>query len=304
MATILIAGGSGLIGRRLSQILQEKGHQVRLLSRTPQRITGFPAYKWDVDRFIIDPASLVGVDYIINLAGEGIADKRWTRRRRAQIIRSRADSARLLAKAMMDAPQKPQAYISSAAIGFYGNRADSLLQEDDRPGQGFLAESCQAWEDSIAMVKNSSLIRTVALRIGIVLSTRGGALEKMLLPLRFFIAAYFGSGNQWYSWIHIDDLCRMFVFAIENKELEGTYNAVAPEPQRNKPLTASLVRISGKKALLLPAPAFVLRLFMGEMADVVLSSTRVSAKKILDAGFSFQFPNLGPALADLLKNRH
>lgn len=304
MASILIAGGSGLIGRRLSQILQEKGHQVRLLSRNPERISAFPAYKWDVDRFVIDPAAMQGVDYVVNLAGEGIADRRWTRRRRAQIIRSRTDSARLLAKAMNEAPQKPKAYISSAAMGFYGNRQDSLLQEDDTPGEGFLAESCISWENAIAQVASIVGIRTVAFRIGLVLSTQGGALEKMLLTLHFFIATYFGAGSQWYSWIHINDLCRMFVFAIENDKLEGTFNAAAPHPERNKALTIELVKVWGKKALILSAPTWALRLVFGEMSEVILASTRLSAKKILDAGFSFQFPNLGPALADLLKSRH
>lgn len=303
MATVLIGGGSGLIGIRLSEILEEHGYTVEHLSRTTDPDARFPAYAWDVRNGTIDEAAVERADYVINLAGAGIADKPWTDARKQVIIESRTQSTRLLLDTFRKLRKEPKAYLSSAAIGIYGDRGEELLTEDSEPGKsGFLAESCKAWEQAIKEVA-ATRTRTVALRIGVVLSTKGGALEKMLIPLKLRSAAYFGDGSQWFPWVHIDDVCQMFLYALENESLEGFYNAVAPNPVRNKAFTETLVDAYGKSVLTLPAPAFALRLGMGEMADTVLGSTKVSAQKILDAGFVFQFPELKPALEDILERK-
>ncbi len=302
MPTVLIAGGSGLIGRRLSAILKEKGYEVLHLSRRRRTDAAYPTYQWDVAAQSIDPEAVERADYVINLAGAGIADRPWTSARKKLIVESRTASARLLLSAFRAQGHWPKAYIGIAAIGYYGSRADEVLEENAPPGSGFLAESCVAWENAIAGLAASG-IRTVAIRAGIVLSTRGGALEKIMMPFHFFVGSYFGDGSQWYSWIHIDDLCNMFVKAIEDEQMQGVYNGVAPQPVPNKELVEQLRQAMGKPALLAPVPAFALRLAMGEMAETILSSVRVSSRKIQEAGFAFRFPNLPEALADLLRRK-
>lgn len=302
MPTVLIAGGTGLIGLRLSELLRENAYEVLHLSRKENKNAVFPAYHWDVQKGEIDESVVAKSDYVINLAGAGIADKPWTEARKRLITESRTQSARLLLATFQKLNKKPSAYLSGAAIGYYGNRGDEWMEENASPGTGFLSESCILWEKAIQELMDTGM-RTLAFRIGIVLSTRGGALEKMMLPLQFLTATYFGDGRQWYSWVHIDDLCRMFLFAIQNEQMQGFYNAVAPTPLRNKAFTQALVAASGKSALLLPAPAFALRLALGEMADTVLGSTRVSAKKIQSTGFTFNFPTIEAALKDLFERK-
>lgn len=302
MSTVLVAGGSGLIGSRLSQLLLDKGYEVLHLSRRPRPGGPFPVYQWDPALQTIDDEAVRRADYVINLAGAGIADKPWTNARKRLIVDSRVDSARLLLRTFERLGHRPGAYVSSAAIGYYGDRGDEWLDENSEPGGGFLPESCIAWENAIGALAKTG-IRTVGIRAGIVLSTRGGAMGKMLLPFRFGGGAYFGDGSQWYSWIHIDDLCRMFISAIEDGSMQGFYNGVAPNPVSNKKLTEALKGALGKPALIVPAPAAILRLAMGEMADVVLHSTRASSKKIEAAGFEFLFPTLEKALPDLLERR-
>lgn len=300
MKTILIAGGTGLIGARLSEMLREQGYAVHHLSRKANPSAPFPAFSWDLEKGTIDEAAVEKADFVINLAGAGIADGRWTAKRKQIIIDSRVDSARLLLNTFQKLGKKPQAYLSSAAIGFYGNRGDQWMHETDAPGEGFLTESCLEWERAIDEVATAG-IRTVGLRIGVVLSKNGGALQKMLIPLQFLLATYFGNGRQWYSWIHIDDVCRMFIYAIENQQLSGFYNAVAPQPETNKDFTKILAKATGKLALVLPVPSFVLRLIFGEMADTILNSTKVSPEKLEQAGFEFRFPQLEGALKDIMK---
>lgn len=300
MKVILIAGGTGLIGQRLSEQLEARGYQVRLLSRTPGKKANREAFAWNPAKNEIDPKALEGVYGVINLAGAGIADKRWTDARKKLIIDSRVEGTHLLAKTLRALASPPAAYVAASAMGIYGDRGDEWLDEESTTGTGFLSESTLAWEKSVQAVEQTS-VRTVRLRIGIVLSMQGGALEKMLLPSKFRLATYFGSGRQWYSWIHIDDLCRMFVFALENEALHGAYNAVAPYPAPNKQFTEAIGQAMDKPGLPVPAPAFGLRLVLGEMADVILNSTRVRAEKIQKAGFDFEYPQLEPALRDILQ---
>lgn len=299
MASILLAGGTGLIGSRLRQLLQQQGHEVSLLSRRASRSGPVPVYEWDPARGVIDHEAVLRADVVINLAGAGIADARWTDARKREIIDSRVNSARLLSESFRHTGHTPQCYLSGAAIGYYGDRNDTILEENAAPGRGFLAESCIEWEKAVQEIANAG-IRAVAFRIGIVLSTQGGALEKMLMPARLGAGTYFGDGSQWYSWIHIDDVCRLFLHAIEHPDMAGTYNAVAPNPTPNKAFAAALMQAMNRPQILIPAPAFALRFAMGEMADVVLNSTRVSSKKTEQTGFRFDFPELEPAILDLL----
>lgn len=303
MPTILIAGGTGLLGSRLSQMLKEKNYTVLHLSRKKDLSARFPAYRWDLKNGYIEDEAIEKADYIINLAGAGVADRRWTAARKQLIIDSRVDST-LLLKTYIERKKSPlKAYVSASAVGFYGNRGDQLMKESDPAGdRGFLAESVRIWEEAIKRVSETG-VRTVALRIGIVLSTQGGALEKILLPFHFFNGAYFGTGQQWMSWIHIDDLCRMFIEAIENEQWDGFYNGVAPNPARNKDFVFTVKKALRKPALIVPAPEIALRAVMGEMADVIFDSTRVSAEKIEKAGFQFHFPELLPAMDDLLRRK-
>lgn len=300
MAKVLIAGGTGLIGSRLSLLLTEKGYQVTHLSRNPKSDSPYPAYHWDPSKGVMDENAIVESDYIINIAGAGIADARWTDARKKLIINSRVQGNHLLLTTLQETGHSPKAFISGAAIGYYGDRGEQEVWEEDGPGIGFLPESCTQWEESIQAIMQTG-IRTVAIRIGLVLSTQGGALEKMLLPLYALTSTYFGNGQQWYSWVHIDDLCRQFIFALENKEMSGIYNGVSPNPARNKTIAQQLPKAKGVPAIILPAPALALRVAMGEMADAVLTSTKVSADKILAAGFKFEHPELTETLKHLLK---
>ncbi|GAB5551460.1 MAG: TIGR01777 family oxidoreductase [Saprospiraceae bacterium] len=299
MATILIAGGTGMIGSRLSELLSIEGHQVLHLSRTKDLEATYPAYQWDLDKGTIDASAIEQADYIINLAGAGIADKPWTENRKKAIIESRTQSNWLLLQAVQAAKNPPKAFIAGAAIGIYGDRGDTLLTEESSPGNtGFLAESCILWESAINEW-NKTAIRTVGIRIGLVLANEGGALPKMKMSLPVGVAPYFGDGQQWYSWIHIDDVCRIFIHAIENDNLSGYYNGVAPNPLRNKALMQVLLKVKGK-GITVPAPAFALKIAMGEMAEVVLSSARVSSDKIQDTGFTFNYETAEAAFKALI----
>lgn len=298
MKKILIAGGTGLVGTHLSHLLKNRGYVVAHLSRRAQPNAEFPTYAWQPETGSFDQKAFDEADVLINLAGAGIADKSWSKKRKNEIIESRTSGNALIAKYLRSNKHKIQTYISASAVGFYGHRGDDMMTETAVAGTGFLAESTVAWEQSIAEVAATD-VRTVALRIGVVLTPEGGALQKMLLPFMAHVGTYFGDGRQWVSWIHRDDLCRIFLWAVENPQAHGTFNAVAPNPLSSYDLTAAISTAKGGGYLLLPAPSFALRLGMGEMADVVLGSTRVSSQKIENQGFTFQFPEAVGALKDL-----
>lgn len=299
MATVLIGGGTGFIGMHLSRRLRRDGHEVRHLSRSERPEADFATFHWDIQSQTIDDRALDGVDYVINLAGAGIADKRWTDDRKRVIIDSRTESTRLLARTFTRLDRKPRRYLSASAIGFYGNRGDALMTEESTAGDGFLSESCVAWERSVAEVAGQG-IPTFINRTGIVLHPDEGALEKMLIPLNFYTSAYFGDGLQWYSWVHIEDLVGIYAFALEH-DLTGVYNGCAPHPVRNKHFAAALGPATGKPgAFVIPAPVFALQLALGEMRHTVTDSARCSTAKIEGAGFRFAYPELSQALGQLL----
>lgn len=298
--SVLITGGSGLVGQQLTKLLQAEGHRVMHLSRRPAS-GAITTYQWDVKAGTIDERALETADHIIHLAGAGIADQRWTKRRRQEIMDSRVAATALLTDKLAQGNHPIQSFVSASAIGYYGDRGAEVLTEDSAPGRdGFLEDVCVAWEQAADVVAALG-IRTVKIRIGLVLAMEGGALPKVLLPMRFGVAPYFGDGQQYYSWIHIHDLVRLFHFMLTQSSLQGVYNAVAPTPMTNKAFTRVIATAYGRPTLLLPAPRFALRAAMGQMADVVLYSARVSAQKTLSAGFSYAFPELPETIQDLLR---
>ena len=290
MKNILISGGSGLIGHKITQLLELKGYSVAWLSRTEQKQKSF---LWDVEKQTIDAEAVEWADAIIHLAGAGVAEKRWTEERKKLILDSRIDSSRLLYSAVQNAIEKPNTFISASAVGFYGfDTGTSLMDETNESGSDFLAQVVVSWENEVKKMEELHL-RTVMLRIGIVLDANGGALGEMMKPP---IAAPLGKGDQWMSWIAIEDLARMFVFALEKTTLQGVFNAVAPNPATNQELTKAAAKEKGKPYVGIGVPGFVLKLVLGEMAAMVLGGNRVSSQKIQKAGFDFECPDLTPAL--------
>ncbi len=300
--TVLITGGTGLVGTRLSQLLTEKDYKVIHLSRKRSLSATYPAFQWNIEKGEIDEAALLQADYIITLAGAGIADKRWTKSRKKLIINSRVKGIQLLKKELLAKNIRPKAIIGASAIGFYGDSGQAEVNETSSSGNDFLSESVRAWESAYNGLKELN-IRIPIIRIGIVLSTLGGALSKMLPTYKVGVGTYFGSGQQIYSWIHIDDICKMFIHAIENEEIKGVYNGVTPNPVSNKRMAIDIGKALNQLTLPLPAPAFGLKLALGEMAAVILSSSNISAQKIVDAGFQFDYPELIPALKNILTNK-
>ena len=298
---VLITGGSGLIGSRLTTLLQQRGYQVALLSRNPEeKDKAVKIYKWDLSNNYIDPEALSGTKYIVHLAGAGVADEAWTGERKNTILKSRTETVDLLYEALTKTGEKPDAFISASGIGIYGAYAGSTLKtEESTHGTDFLAEVSKAWESAADKVKTLG-IREVKLRIGIVLSTDGGALKELIKPIKLGAGAPLGSGEQMMSWIHIDDLCRMIIFCMENK-LEGPFNAVAPQPVSNKEFTQTAAKAVGMPLILPKVPAFAMKLLLGERASMVLGGANVSAQKIVKEGFSFSYPDLDTALNSLLK---
>lgn len=301
MKKVLITGGTGLVGKRLSELLLEKGYEPVLLSRNPKPLSKTKQYRWDIGKNFIEPAAIEEADYIVHLAGEGIADKPWTSARKKQLLESRTKSSEVLLQALKAYPNKVKAVVAASAIGFYGNTGDSLITEDAPSGKGFLSEVCVAWEK--ATTPFAEVTRLAQLRIGIVLSTQGGALTELQKPINFGLGAYIGNGNQFYSWIHIDDLCGIIIHALEHEEVIGVYNAVAPNPVRNRDLVDAIRFALKKPSVGLPSPEFAIKLIMGEMAAVVLDSCKVSAQKIIQSGYQFKFKLPTPALHDLYKRK-
>ena len=293
MRHILITGGSGLVGQRITELLEKKGYHVAWLSRSPQSRKTF---LWNVEKGEIDPAAIEWADAIVHLAGAGVAEKRWTPERKKLILESRTQSTQLLFSAVEKSEKKPSAFISASAVGYYGfNTGTTLVDENSNPGSDFLAGVVIAWENEVKKMEALQL-RTVLLRIGIVLDAGGGALGEMLKPP---VAAPLGSGDQWMSWIHIEDLARMFVFALEKTTLQGVFNAVGPNPATNQQLTKEAAAAKRKPYLGIGVPGFALKLLLGEMAAMVLGGNRVSSKKIEKAGFEFEYPELKGALKDV-----
>lgn len=301
MNTVLITGGTGLVGKALGRALLEKGYHVIIVTRDRNRkpATANLSYAaWNVEERTIDKSAIEKADHIIHLAGAGVADKRWTKKRKQEIIDSRVKSSQLIVDSLKAIPNKVKSVVSASAIGWYGADAaiPKIFREDDAPDDTFLGKTCEQWENSIEPVTRSGK-RLVKLRIGIVLSKDGGALKEFLKPLKFGVAAILGNGKQVISWIHIDDLVRIFIAAIENETLNGIYNAVAPNPVSNKELTLTLAKSRKRFYIPVHVPSFILKILLGEMSVEVLKSATVSSNKIQQSGFEFRFSGIKEALA-------
>ncbi len=299
MSNILITGASGLIGTQLTEILLQRGHQVSHLGRRKKNQSKIKSFTWNVDQHQMEEDALHGVDIIIHLAGAGVADKRWTEKRKQEILESRTKSTKLLFDVLSRANHQVTSVVSASAIGFYGFQCNDERTETSPAGTDYLANVTKRWEEEVDKIE-SLKIRVAKIRIGIVLSEKGGALKEMMLPIKFFAGAPLGSGTQYVSWIHINDLCMLFCKAVEDQNMRGAYNGVGPYAVTNRALTRAIAKVLGKPLFLPPIPNFILKLIIGEMADIVLGGSKVSSTKIQQAGFSFKFDNLEKALRDLL----
>jgi uncharacterized protein (TIGR01777 family) len=294
---ILLTGGTGLIGSNLTKQLLDKGYRVSHLSRSTPKDSQVKTFLWDVDKGEIDDRCIDGIDMVVHLAGAGIADKRWTDKRKKEIVDSRTKSIALIYNLLSRKKHQVSSIISASAIGYYSNRRDELMTETSLPSNDFMAKCCVEWEAAVDKGKQLGL-RIVKLRTGVVLAT-GGALAKMAMPVKFYIGSPLGDGKQWVPWVHWQDVIDMYFYGIENTKIEGVFNMVAPNPVTNKQLTQAIAKQLHKPLWLPNVPAFFLKLLMGEMSTIVLASTKVSAQKIEDEGFKFKYPGITSALKEI-----
>jgi uncharacterized protein len=300
MATVLLTGGNGLIGRHLCRRLQDRGYDVVILGRTKKKRSAVPVYTLDLEKMEMDPESIITADYIVHLAGASIGKKRWTVRRKREITDSRVKTAQLIYKTVMEQKKVLRAFISASAIGYYGMvTSDKIFSETDPPADDFLGDVCKKWEQAAEPYQESG-IRTVTIRSGVVLTREGGILARLIKLVRMGLGSALGNGRQYMPWIHVEDLCGIIIKAIEDQRMEGPYNAAAPDDRTNKEFTLTLARILEKPFLLPGIPSWLLRVLFGKMSGMLLKGSRVSTDKIKQAGYSFVFPTLEDALKDLI----
>ena len=296
---IAVTGSSGLIGTALSEALRQRGDRLQRIVRSASRTTSDEDVVWDIEHGVLDGQRLEGADAVVHLAGENIASGRWTARRKERILQSRTGSTSLLARTLAGLHHKPRVLACASAIGIYGDRGDELLSEKSEPGTTFLARVCQQWE-AAAQVAADAGIRLVHLRFGMVLSTEGGALPKMLTPFRLGLGGPIGNGRQFMSWVAIDDVVGAIEHVLDHDAVRGPVNIVAPQPVTNREFATVLGRVLRRPAVL-PLPAPVVRLLMGEMADeLLLASTRVVPGRLEQSGYTFRYDRLEAALRALL----
>ena len=303
MPRIIITGGTGFIGRPLSQRIVERGYEVVCLTRNAPTAKE----KWGNRIKFVDWSGRNAVGWggyaegalaIINLAGESIASGRWNAEKKQRILLSRMNAGEAVVKAVQSAKKKPEVIIQASAIGFYGDRGDKVLDETSPPGKGFLAEVTKKWEASTAAVETCT--RRLIIRTGMVLGPNGGALVRLVQPFRFFLGGHSGTGEQWNSWIHIEDVIQSILFLMENKDLRGVFNLTAPCPLRNKDFCQAVGNVLGRPSWL-PVPVFFLKLIFGELAkEVLVSGQRIYPKRLEESGYQFIFPEAEKALSDIL----
>lgn len=303
MKKILITGGSGLIGKALAKQLLKRGYEISILGRKPDKETdlSYSNYYWDIDRGEIDEKAVENISCIVHLAGENISEKAWSARQKIIIEKSRVKSTQLLYQTCLEKEQWPKVFVSSSAIGYYGTfNSNKILTEENEPGEDFLAMIGKKWEAAADLFTQQG-VRTVKIRTGVVLSKNGAAYPKMAKPAKFGLAAAFGTGKQYVPWIHLHDIVNIFIKAIEDENMHGAYNGVAPQHITNKELTKSIANGLNKNYWLPNIPGFILKVVFGEMSDILLKGTRISSKKIEKAGFSFKYPDIELAIKELSK---
>ena len=303
---VLITGGSGLVGTRLTEILLERGFTVSHLTRKVEKKTigGKPVrtYLWDIKKEVIDEKAFLEADYLVHLAGAGIADENWSDERKNEIIDSRTKSINLIVSTLKTLPHRIISFASASGIGYYGaDTGNEHISEQHTPGSDFVADCCIQWEAAAEEIQALG-IRTVKLRTGIVLSEKGGALPKLTQPVRWGVGAALGTGKQWQSWIHLDDLCEMYIKSLTDKQMTGAYNAVAPNPVTNYNLTKISAQVLSRPFWMPNVPEFTLKMVFGEMASIVLGGNYVLNQRIKqETDFDYKFVEVKGALEDLLK---
>ena len=300
---ILITGGSGLIGKLLTNELIEKGYNVSHLNRSPDKDMRVRSFLWDVEKGLIDDKCIDGIDTIIHLAGAGIADGRWTDERKKEIVESRTKSIGLIYQLLKSRPHQVNTVISASGTGYYSNRGNELMYEESPPAHDFLGTCCIEWEKAVDEGGQLGL-RILKFRTGVVLDKNGGALPKLDVPIKLGVGSPLGKGNEWMPWIHHQDVVDMYLYGLEHEALKGVYNMVAPNPVTNAQLTQAVAKQLHRPLWLPNVPAFALKLLFGEMSIVVLGSTKASAQKIEQAGFKFKFPQIAGALEDIYSLNH
>lgn len=298
----LITGGSGLIGKRITEEILLKNGSVNWLSSSHKQQKGVQSFHWNTKTNEIDTACFKGVDAIINLAGAGVTDHNWTAAYKKEMIDSRIQSTRLLYNSVKDLPEKPKVIVSASAIGIYGNITEGLTTEIAPVGDTFLARLTQQWEEEVDRFEQLG-IRVVKIRIGIVLAAEGGFLKKVAAPVKWGLGSALGNGKMITSWIHINDLVNLFLFAAAHENIHGAYNAVAPNPVSNYEITRQIAKALHKPFFMPNVPEFGLRMVFGEMASIILSSQNISSQKISNAGFTFQFHKIEPAINHLFASK-
>jgi uncharacterized protein (TIGR01777 family) len=300
MKNVLITGATGLVGKHLTSALQIKNYHVAHLGRNKNPLPFIDGYTWDLNKMTIDDNALSKTNCIIHLAGANVGEGRWTPERKKEILDSRVLSTQLLKAALKKDNHHVDTFISASAIGYYGDTEDKLVNEKSPAGNDFLAHVVKTWEDETEEIESLG-IRLIKLRIGVVFAKEGGALPKMAQPIKMFVGASLGSGNQFISWIHIEDLCQIFIHLLENDSLRGVYNAVAPHPVTNEMLTKIIAKVLHRPLILPNVPDFVLQAMLGEMSSIALTGSRVSSDKILQAGYQFKYVDAARAVRSLLK---
>lgn len=300
---ILITGGTGLIGTRLVEHLIDHGRAVTVVSRQDYKPATLPAKitfaQWDAKTAQGWGHLVDGIEAVVNLAGAGLADARWTEERKKLLRESRLNAGKAVVEAIRAAEKKPKVLVHASAVGYYGPRGDEEITEESDPGDDFLAQLCQDWEAVTRPVEEMG-VRRVVIRSGMVLDVRGGALPRMLMPFRFFVGGPVGNGQQWYSWIHHYDEVNAIRFLIENGAARGPFNLTAPNPLRSRDLAKTIGKAMHRPAFF-PAPAFMLKLLFGEMSMVLLEGQRVIPKRLEELGYQFKYPTAEAALEELIK---
>jgi uncharacterized protein len=299
-SSVLITGGGGMIGKHLTSLLLAEGYIVSHLSRKAGKAGNVISYKWDPDKRSVDHDAFAGVDFIVHLAGANIGEKRWKESRKREILESRINSAGLLFDIVKSLKINLKGFIAASASGIYGSEtSQKIFNETDQPADDFLGSVCRSWEESADQFGKSG-IRTVKLRTGVVLEKNDSALSKIMIPAKFGFLVQTGSGNQYMPWIHISDLCRIYLKAIADSEINGAYNAVAPQHTTHKDFMKTLAGVMKTPLLPIPVPGMVLKLILGEMSDIILKGSRVSSQKLLNTGYRFLYSNLEDALFNVI----